>query len=249
MTRGPAWTVEQISALESLIEAGVSDRRIAQRLGRSENAVRIARKRHHIAPRQKALLSARTVAQRLGIGCAKTVVRWVQLGWLKGHRGQRAGPNRMWYITEDSLLRFLENRHFWHVWHPARIRDRDWRDWALEMRRSEPRLLTTRQVGDLLGYQHETVCSWIHKGLLPAAARNPNWLVDAAALEGFVPPLERSRVGVIARPFTRDEDAWLRLYVVKGWSWTDIGQALDRHPSVIQARWQRLQRGRAEAAS
>jgi hypothetical protein len=83
----PPWTRADLMKLEAMIAAGRTDRTIAATLGRSPVAVNIARTRRGIEPRRKMLLSGQQVRRRLGLGCAKTVSRWIRSGWLRGRHG------------------------------------------------------------------------------------------------------------------------------------------------------------------
>jgi len=67
------WSAEDLLRLEELLARGWTDRKIGESLGCSAVAVQVVRKRHGIAPRSRVLLTARTVARKLGIRCSKTV--------------------------------------------------------------------------------------------------------------------------------------------------------------------------------
>lgn len=186
------WEANDLLALEEMIEQGRGDAQIGQALGCSAGAVNIARKRRGIRPRRKAMLTARAVARRLGLGCSKTVAQWIRAGYLKGRKGQRCGLNRMWYVDEEALLDFLEDRRYWHLWEPDKV-EPGLRAWLSEVRNGA-RFLTTGEVAARFYVQHPTVNGWIHKGHLPAVRRG-NWLIRESDLLGFVPPCERSRKG------------------------------------------------------
>lgn len=236
--RRAKWTAEDLLHLEELIEQGLSDLAIGKRLGCTAIAVQVARKRNKIAPRQRALLSARAVAERLGVACSKTVTRWIERGFLKARKGQRAGPNRMWYVSEDGLQRFLEDRSTWALWDPTRITDLAWREWAMDMRRGV-RLLTTGQVGRRLGFTDRAVSSWIRQGVLPAQRRG-NWLISEVDLDGFVPPCEVPRKGQARRPFTIAEDTVIRQRMAERKPVAAIARELKRSISPVYRRVQYL---------
>jgi len=184
------WQLDDLLTLEDMIGQGRSDAEIGRIFGCTPNAVNIARKRHKIAPRRKAILVARRIAVRLGLGCSKTITWWITAGYLKGRRGQGCGLNRMWYVTEEALLDFLEDARYWHLWEVERL-EPQLRLWASEMR-DGVRFLTTGQVAAKFYVEHATVNNWIHKGYLPAVRRG-NWLIRSSDLVGFVPPCERPR--------------------------------------------------------
>jgi len=200
------WSAEDLLRLEELLARGWTDRKIGESLGCSAVAVQVVRKRNGIAPRQRLILSARAVARRLGIPCSKTVTWWIRAGYLKGRAGQRAGPNRMWYVTEDAPVCFLEDERYWHLWSPAAV-EPALRPWIADLRNGA-RFLTTRQVATRLCVGHSAVNAWIRRGLLPAVRRG-NWLVREADLRGFVLPCERSKKGKRPVRFSPQEDVQL----------------------------------------
>lgn len=161
------WTRTRLMQLASLLEEGLTDAAIARKLGTTVNGVKLARKRYGIKPRTAVLLSATTIARRLGIGCGKTVTRWLESGWLRGRRGQRRGPNRQWYVTEAAVLDFLEDPAHWHRYDPARIVDADIREWVTELRRGV-RFLSMTEAAERCFVEPKTVYQWIRRGWLPA---------------------------------------------------------------------------------
>ena len=239
------WTEDELLQLEQLIGRGLSDEAIGKRLGATAVAVNIARKRHGIAPRGRVLLTARTVAARLGVGCSKTIAWWIKQGWLQGRKGQRCGKNRMWYVSEDALQEFLEDERYWHLWDPARITDSDWRTWAYHQR--TVRFLTTREVGDRFAVCHSTVHDWIQRGLLPAV-RHGNWLIREIDLAGFVPPCERPKTGLRLKRYSANEDRWLRYLLRQGSTVEEIAGTLERNSGSIYGRLARLGLKAAAAA-
>lgn len=168
------------------IERGWTDERIAVALGTTANAVILARKRNGIPSRSDTLLSCRTVADRLGIGCSKSVRRWIDAGWIKGKRGPKQGPHFQWQVHPDELMAFLERPEHWHRWNPERIPDAGLRQWAIEMR-AGVRFLSLPEVAELLYAQPATVHQWIKKGWLPAV-RNGNHMVRESDLAHFELP-------------------------------------------------------------
>jgi excisionase family DNA binding protein len=184
------WEANDLLIIEEMIKQGHSDAAIGRTLGCSANAVNIARKRRHIAPRRKTILTARGVAARLGVRCPKAVAWWIKAGYLKGRRGQGCGLNRMWYVREEALLDFLEDARYWHLWDPARV-EPGLRLWLSEVRNGV-RFLTTGEVATRLCVSHCTVNDWIHKGYLPVVRRG-NWLIRESDLVGFVLPCDRPR--------------------------------------------------------
>lgn len=192
------WTRNELSELHDLIEQGWSDARLAKRFDTSVNGIQLARKRYGIPSRTEASLNCRTIAERLGIGCGKSVAHWIHQGWLRGRRGQRRGGNRQWYVTEDALLAFLEDPNHWHRWEPARIPDRDLREWAEELR-AGVRFLTLPEVAERYFVQPATVAQWIDKGWLPAV-RHGNRRVRESDLGSFtLPVIGTSKIRLLER--------------------------------------------------
>lgn len=218
-----AWTPNELAEIEDLIGQGWSDERLAKRFGCTVNGIRLARKRYGIPSRTEALLNCRVIAERLGIACSKSVARWIQRGWLRGRRGQRRGGNRQWYVTEDALLAFLEDPDHWHRWDPARIVDRDLREWAEELR-AGVEFLTLSEVAERTFVQPKTVGQWIDKGWLPAV-RHGNRLVRESDLAGFTLPtiggltrirfLERRGYQWVAMDVSAAPAAWGRVHVLR----------------------------------
>lgn len=175
-----------LQSLRDLITHGLDDAEIGAALGVSANAVHIAQVRHHLPSRTDAMLSSREVAKRMGVKCAKTAVRWIEAGWLRGWRGQRRGANRQWYVRPAALFDFVRDRRHWHRWDPERIADDELRRYALAVRGGE-RFLTVGEVAERMYCQTGTVNQWIRRGWLPAA-RHQNWMIREADLNRFALP-------------------------------------------------------------
>lgn len=219
------WSAEDLLRLEELLARGWTDRKIGEDLGCSAVAVVVARKRNRIPPRRRFLLSARAVARRLGLSCSKPVAQWIKAGYLKARRCQGAGPHRMWYVTEDALLRFLEDIRYWHLWSPG-VLEPSLGSWVAEMRNGV-RFLTTREAGRVLCVSHYSVRRYIQAGLLPAV-RCGNWLVGESDLHGFVLPCERSKKGKRPRRFSPQEDVQLVSLRMEGKRLAEIAGCLRR---------------------
>ncbi|HQX61833.1 MAG TPA: hypothetical protein PK593_00090 [Thermomicrobiales bacterium] len=234
----PRWTREERSRLDMMLEQGMSYEAIARRLGRSVNAVILARKRSGLRPASRRYLNATQVAGIMGLSCSQIASRWIKRGYLRGKRGPHWGHYRQWQTTEEGLWAFIENESHWHRWEPEHITDLALREWALELR-DGVRFLTTGEVAWRCCVDVGTVNGWIHGGVLPAVRRQ-NWLVRESDLEGFIPPNQRSKVGMTQIRFTPEEDA--RLWALRdgGATWTEIADALGRNTSSVAGRYQRL---------
>lgn len=232
------WTSADLWRLAEFIERGWDDVRIGAALGCTPEAACIARKRHGLRSRTAMLMSSRTVAQRMGVSCAKTVARWIETGLLRGHRGQQRGPYQQWYVTDDDLLRFIDDPATWHVWTPERIADTDLGEHALAVR-GHVRYLTIGQVAWRCCVTTNAVNAWIRRGLVPAR-RYGNWWIDERDLAGFTPPGQRSRRGRALRSWTPALDRRLLDLRASGATWDAIALALDSGTSTVWRRWQQL---------
>ena len=230
------WTPERVTRLEGYLEQGLSDEVIARRFGVSSDAVNLARKRHRVDSRTRLTLNSRKVAAQLGIPCSKTVVGWIEAGWLKARRGPARGGNRQWLIKEEAVLDFLRDPAHWHRWQPERIPDICFREWAIEVR-AGVRFLTVGEVAARYSVIVNMVGQWIHKGWLPAV-RHANWLIRESDLAGWVVPCERRRWW--RRPprrLTPEEDARLVELRRSGESWRRIGRALHCRVETVRDRY------------
>lgn len=229
------WTRKRLSTLDALVSQGLTDQQIARRMGVTATAAKIARRRRLGAPAGRTLLwTAHRVARLFGID-GKTVIRWMQRGWLPASRGASAGPSRIWQTTEETLTAFIENPAFWHLWTPERMTETLWRDWATEIR--SERYLSTGEVGDRLGVYHKTVRQWISKGELPAVKHGANWRIPERALAGFVIPADRSKAGKPRRPYSTVEERAIPVLRAAGFSWRDIGALLGRSRTHLAQAW------------
>jgi excisionase family DNA binding protein len=207
------WTPLRLLALEEMIHKGHTDEVIARRLGVTANAVRIVRTRRRLPTRTVVCGSARSVARRLGIGCAKSVTAWIDRGYLRGRPGQVRGKHPQRYVDEADLRDFLRDPAHWHRWEVERIVDPALRALATTVR-GEVRFLTQAEVADRCFVQRATVQQWIDKGWLPAVSTGSHRVVRASDLAAFRPPtlgfdrerFDRMRAeGTIARPLCQGQ--------------------------------------------
>ena len=180
------WTQARRFQLMTLVDQGYSNAQIGQRMGISANAVKTARRRYGIGGVLNHALSARDVAETMGVRCAKTVTRWIVEGYLEGKQIRRMGPYRGWMVQRSDIYAFVEDERTWHLWTPERITDRQLLRHA-ERVRSKVRFLTPREVAERMYVQVGTVNQWIHKGYLPAR-RWGNHRIDERDLERFELP-------------------------------------------------------------
>lgn len=159
------WSKADDFRLMALWEQGKSDTAIAEAMGTSRAAVELHRKRIGVTrtTAHRAVMSGRDVGRRMGIGCEKTVSRWIRLGWLKATPGKGYGPRSCWNVTESSLRAFLADERYWVNWTPERLTDAILRDYS-DTVRGDVRFLTLGQAADVFGVATSTVRGWINKG-------------------------------------------------------------------------------------
>lgn len=240
------WTQAELEKLAYMAQQGYLNAEIAAALGRTTEAVRVKRKRMRLTRRGRVtwFMSGRDVARLMGIdGCEKTVARWIQRGWLKGHKSQAgAGRYRRWRVGRDALFDFVADPKYFPVYDPERIRDPELRAHAIEARQGR-RYLRPGEVARRYCVTTGAVNQWIHRGLLPAVKWG-NWWVPEDALDSFVSPCERSKQGLRYRRWTPEEDHLLASLVAKQRKWRQIATALKRSVSSVYNRYYRLMRGR-----
>lgn len=203
--KGPPWTARQVNDLLNLIESGYSYEHIARRLKRSVNAIIIKAKRLGVRiTTTNATMSARVVANTLGLRCSKIVTRWIRLGWL--HARDAGAKRPLWRISWDDLTAFMENPDYWIAWKPECISDLALREWAMEVRSGAERYLTHAEVARHYCVGRDTVGQWIDKGWL-RALRYGNRFVPASALATFRPP---------CHGWQRPPDGWPARFVLIG---------------------------------
>ncbi len=235
-----AWTPDDDLTLEELASQGLTMAQIARRMGRSVNSVDVRSGRLGLM-RKVRPMSARTVADLLGVACSKTVLRWIKDGHLRGRRlALRAGANHRYAVTEEALFAFLADPAHWHRWDAERITERDLREWATE-HRAGVRFLTLGEVAARYCVVTATVSSWIEREEL-RAVRNGNHLVRESDLEGFTPPHARDHSGMRAYRFSAHEDETLLRLRGAGVSWPKIAAQMGRHMGSVSGRYKRLTR-------
>lgn len=204
-----SWTSQERNTLFELIDRGYSYDAIARKLNRSRNSilVEIKRRHYHHITTTPATWSARDVARALGLGCSKTVSRWIRWGWLKARNaGTKQRP--LWRITPIDLYACLEKPNTWMAWEIERITDPVLREWAQELREDQPRWLSTGEIAARYSVGPKTVYQWISKGWLPAV-RYDNHYIRESDLVGWVPPCERSKTTWKHAPRDWPRDGWV----------------------------------------
>lgn len=175
------WTPERLERLCLLTERGYSDHEIARQMGVTFHAIHETRERHNLPRRRQLVLTAHVVAAMLGKKCSKSVIRWIEDGWLRGRRGFHQGPNQTWLVTWNALEAFVRDERYWPAWDPAKVTNRE----LLRVAdRPALRYLTHAEVAAACGVERQTVNNWIRKGWL-RAVRYGNWQVREDWLAEF----------------------------------------------------------------
>lgn len=189
------WTHEEIDHLVTMLDAGHDYDYCARQLRRTRTAIVVKTKRTRCKmTRRPTVLTAREVARVLGKGCAKSVVWWINAGWLKAQAAVCNGRT-IWRVCWDDLMAFLHNEAYWMAWDAARITDADLRAEFTALRAARPRWLTIGEVARRYSVISNTVGQWIYKGFLPAV-RYGNWYIREDVIAGWLPPCERSKMGI-----------------------------------------------------
>ncbi|HLI51008.1 MAG TPA: hypothetical protein VKU87_04380 [Thermomicrobiaceae bacterium] len=247
------WTNDRLFELSGLLDLGWSDARIGRHFGKTAEAIKLARRKHHLAPRAERYLSSQRVASLMNISCSKTVIRWIEMGYLKGKRGVRIGLHRTWMVEWDDLFDFLRDPAHWHRWEVSRIGPDSPLWWACADARGHhatERYLTLSEVARRFFVQTTTVCQWIGKGQLPSV-RNGNHLVRESDLRGWTPPSWQPRVNHHPLRYTAEEDALILAHPF-GASWDAIAEQTGRTHKALTKRARILRRvaqQRAERAA
>ncbi len=188
------WTAKEIDVYQTMAEQGYGYEAIARRLKRTPTAVRIKAKRlrYHVLT-CRGTLSARDVAQLLGLGCAKIVTRWIE-GYGLNARNAGATDRPLWRVSWDDLYAWLDNSDHWMAFDPARCADRALREHLIAIRLHHPRWLPIGAVAQRFGVSVHTVNVWIRRQGL-AAVRYGNWWIREDVVAVWKPPYERSYAG------------------------------------------------------
>jgi predicted site-specific integrase-resolvase len=174
---------------------------IAKRLKRSENALKIAayRKLNGINQRSN-IYTARNVAELLGIPCSKTIIAWMEKGYIKGKRAPFAyGKHLVWSFEYEDIEACLRERP-WLV-NIAKMERSYFKTIVKEEYEKDP-WYTCAQAATFLGLVDiNAVHRYIHRGWLPAV-RKPGgpwqgvWIFRQSAIDAFLkndPRPERRR--------------------------------------------------------
>lgn len=195
--KGRDWPKADEDRLIELLEQGHGYDELARRFKRTRVAIILKCRRLGIrVTTSLATLSARDVAKLVGKKCSKSVVYWIEQGWLPARNAGGAGHHALWRGQWDDLTAFLEQREHWMAWDAEAVTDLPLREWAQELRAAAGgRWLSIGEVARRYCVDSRAVNQWIRRGWL-SATRYGNWWVWSADLEGWVAPCERPRAGI-----------------------------------------------------
>lgn len=243
--RAAAWT----PAEEQFVRANrwrMSDEELGQALGRSREAISIYWQRNLRLPmrsKDPECPTAREVGRMLGLGCSKTVVRWIEEGILPGY--QLPMDRQVWGIPRQALVRFVVNPENWIYFRTERVEDPYLRR-LVELRRARwhDAWWTPGQVCAYHGVTQGAINRAILEGRLPAS-RWGNWWIKRSDAVAFRITPRKGHTPEIA--WTSTGDAFLLLARALGFSYTAIG-ALNGWPdSRVAFRLTALEKQQAVA--
>lgn len=235
------WTAEEEQYILDNMR-WMTDAEIAEKLGRSANAVEIHRYRHLQYDQRRKDPDWPTLQQVMvimGVKCQKTVAMWVNEGLIEARvLATPAGEIRA--ISRTMLFRWAVNPENWIYFKHERVIDPHLRR-LLELRRQRwgDEWWTPGQVGAYHGVTHMAINNRINEGTLPAK-RWGNWWIkrsDAVKLQivprkGFTPAVAWTSAGdaflIIARGLGYSYAAIARLC---GW---DDGRVVFRLNTLVE---------------
>lgn len=185
------WTRREQATLETMIDAGYGYAAIARRLKRSECSIRLRCKQHRLSVlRGDATLSAAGFARLIGV-LEGRVSYWIAQGIVPA-RDAGSGVNRLWRITWEDALAWVEARANWPRYDVTRVPDPALREHLTELQANAggawldvPTIARRYHVGV------HAVRRWLRLGILPHTQVGNAWYVWSGDLDGFVIPSER----------------------------------------------------------
>jgi len=187
---GRPWTKKDLDYLSE--HYGIlPDDVLAQRLGRTKDAIKVAVTRKFKELRRTGTFyTARMLTFILGRKDSRTVALWIKYGWLKATKGPPgAGRTKMWNITEDDIVALLKRRPW--VADMSRVEEHYFRYIVKEEWKRDP-WYSSRQVAPRLGVKtREAVLRYIHKGWLaaekqPGGPEHRGWVIRESSIRAFL---------------------------------------------------------------
>lgn len=221
---GRNWRPEELEFLGNKYGL-ISDRAICRHLQRSPNAIKIASARKLHINRKMNFYSGCELARTLGIPCSKTLINWVEAGWLKARRSVvRQGQFKAWRFLEMQIIKFLRSKPW--LFNPQRMPEHYFRSIIQEEYKRDPWYIC-KEAAPLLGVKtDDAVQRYIFRGWLPAVKRPGGpwqgvWVIRRSAIEAFLandprPDHKSERCSLARRRRARENSSPLRLSVV--WS-------------------------------
>lgn len=186
---GKTWSPEELDYLSSKYGL-ISDRSICQHLQRSPNALKIAATRKLHSNRKMNFYTANELAKVLGIPCSKTLIPWVEVGWLKARRSVvRAGNYWAWRFLDSNIEKFLRNKPW--LFNLQKMPEHYFRSIIREEYNKDP-WYTCKEAAPLLGVKtDDAVQRYIFRGWLPALKRPGGpwqgvWIIRRSAIQQFL---------------------------------------------------------------
>lgn len=186
---GKAWTGEELEYLNAKYGL-VSDRSICRHLKRSPNALKIAAHRKLHSTRKINFYTATEMAKALGVPCSKTLIPWVEVGWLKARRSiVRAGEYRAWRFLDRHIIAFLKAKPW--LFDPKKMPEHYFRSIVRAEYEEDP-WYNCEEAAVLIGVKkHYSVRRYINRGWLPAVKKTGGpwqgrWIIRRSAIEKFL---------------------------------------------------------------
>lgn len=183
------WTEEELEYLGNKYGL-VSDRAICRHLQRSPNAIIIIAIRKLHSNRKANFYSATELAKALGVPCSKTLIPWVEVGWLKARRSVvRAGEYRAWLFRDKNVVKFLQEKPW--LFDLKKMPEHYFRSIVRAEYERDP-WYNCQEAAALLGVKTaDAVQRYINRGWLPAVKKpggpwQGKWLIRRSAIEKFL---------------------------------------------------------------
>lgn len=173
----------------------ISDEDICRKLGRSVNALHVVRVRKVHAGMKSNILTARQVAEMLGVSCAKTIIFWYSQGWLQGKRAPYCqGKNRVWSFNNAGVEACLKLRP-WLV-DLTHIQDDHLREFVQKEYELDPWYLS-EEANAILGLHNKySIPRFVKQGLLqaekkpkPGGSYQWRYIIRKSELDRFITTL------------------------------------------------------------
>ncbi len=183
----PPWT-EQDETFLVVKRHLFSPREIAEKLGRSEIAVKLKLKRlgYKWIQGVNGFLTMQAVSKLFGVD-GHAVEWWIESGWLKASRfSVGMGVHRARKIAHEAICAFIEDERYWHLWEPARMKPGGLKGYAEEVRDGRGVFLTTGELGMLACYGHSWIRVLIRRDVIKARKRGANWKIAEEEAHRFL---------------------------------------------------------------